>query len=151
MSVATTYPAVVDAMFAMVLADWQAGAPGIVGTIPEVRWQGDESPQAPAVGTYWLRVTEQLVIEQQTSLSGSTGQKLYTSQGLIYAQVFCPSSDPPSYTNGRFLARLCRNTFRKREPGDLVWFRNAKIVPVGLSGAWYQFNVSATYQFDEIS
>jgi hypothetical protein len=137
-------------MFAMVLADVEAGAPAIVGAVPVIRWQGNEEATPPAVTAYWLRVTESLVIEQQSSLSGGTGAKRYTSQGIVFTQVFCPASDPAGYTKGRFLARLCRNTFRKREPGELVWFRNAKIVPVGLSNAWYQFNVSATYQFDEI-
>lgn len=148
----TTYAAAVDAMYAMVQADWIANAPGIVGiqTVPEIRWQGAEKPQAPPAGAYWLRVTEQMVTESQTALAGGYGAKLYTSQGLIFAQVFAPANDPPAYTRGRALAAMCRNTLRKREPRDLVWFRNAKIAPIGLSGAWYQFNVSATFQFDEL-
>jgi hypothetical protein len=152
MGATTTYPAAVDAMFAMVLADWSANAPGIVGTtgVPEVRWQGVENPNSPAVGTYWLRVTEQIVIESQTSLAGGDGRKRYTSQGVIFSQVFVPVSDPAAYTRGRVLSEMCRNTFRKREPNDLVWFRNAKITPVGLTTGWYQFNISATFQFDEI-
>jgi hypothetical protein len=148
----TTYPAAVDVMYGMLYGDWQSQAARIIGqeTAPEMRYQGIEYAKPPAVTAFWSRLSEQLVIESQASLAGSNGSKIYTSQGLIYAQIFCPQAVPGATDTGRLLAYMMRNTLRKRVTDETVWFRDATIVPVGLDSGWFQFNVKAKYQFDEL-
>jgi hypothetical protein len=150
MGAPTTYSAAVDTMFTLLATAWQTGATAIVGSVPAIRWQGNETATPPPANTYWARVSEQQVISDQYSLSGGNGQRLYNSQGLLYMQIFCPTTDPPSYTNGRLLANLVQNALRQRVADDSVWFTKQKIVPVGVSNSWYQFNVSAAYQFFEL-
>lgn len=148
-----TYPQAIDAMFAMFKTAWEAGASVIVGSVPEIRWAGVEKPDKPIVDVYWCRVSQQTVLEGQTTLKtgiAPSENRRYTSTGLLFVQLFCPMSDAQAYDKGRQLAVLARNAFRGNETTNGVWFRNARINELAPEENAYRFNIVVEYEYDDI-
>lgn len=148
----TTYTQAVDAMFALFRTAWNAGAVAIVGTVPEVRWQGVEGKEKPPVSGYWCRVSTQSVIEQQTSHKSGLApdeSRRYTSSGLLFVQLFCPMSDAQAMDKGRRLAMLARDAFRGKETNN-IWFRNCRINELPPDENAYRFNIVVEYEYDDI-
>lgn len=148
---ATDYVTAIDEMFSLFYEAWLAQSSDVVGYVPEVRWPGVEEPQTPDFSKYWLRVSQQTVIEEQTALAGSDSKRRYTASGLIFVQLFCPKSEADAMENGRKLAVVARNSFRGKTTSGKVWFRNARINELTPEESAYRFNVVAEYEYDEVS
>lgn len=149
----TTYADAIDAMFAKFRTAWIAATAAIVAYVPEVRWPGVENPALPSTDVYWARVSQQTVIERQTTLSndvGEPGKKRYTTSGLIFVQIFCPKSDSRAMERGRALAVVARNAFRGHTASGVVWFRNAHVNELPPEELALRFNVVAEYEYDEL-
>jgi len=144
-----TYEEAIDEIFGIFNAAWLDNSAAVVGYVPEVRWPGVEEPEKPDLSKFWARVSQQTVIEGQSSLrNGDAGQR-YTTDGLVFVQIFCPKSDSLGMTNGRKLAIIARNSFRGNATSGQVWFRNARINELPPEENWYRFNVVAEYEYDE--
>lgn len=148
-----SYTQAVDAMFALFNVAWSAGAAAIVGSVPQIRWQGVEGTSPPPVNGYWCRVSTQNVIEQQTTHKTGIApneNRRYTSSGLLFVQLFCPMSDAQAMDKGRQLAMLARNAFRGKSTSNDVWFRNARINELSPEDNSYRFNIIVEYEYDDI-
>ena len=145
----TTYANAVSEMFERFYTVWQVDSIGVVGSVPEVRWQGVETGEKPNFDSYWARVSQETVDEQQSTLrNGGTGQR-YRTDGLLFVQIFCPKSDPQGMENGRALAVIARNAFRAHTTPSGVWFRNPRISELEAEEKWLRLNVLVQYQYDE--
>lgn len=144
-----TYEEAIDEIFGIFNAAWFGDSAAVVGYVPEVRWPGVEEPEKPELSKFWARVSQQTVIEGQSSLRNGDGGQRYTTDGLVFVQIFCPKSDSLGMTNGRKLAIIARNAFRGNATSGQVWFRNARINELPPEENWYRFNVVAEYEYDE--
>lgn len=147
----TNYVSAVDQMFALFNVAFLASAPAVVGYVPDIRWQGINEGTKPDAAKYWCRVSQQTVIEEQTTLAGSDGKKRYTASGLVFVQLFCPIADVEASPKGRLLAVIARNAFRGKTTSGKVWFRNVRINELSNEESAVRFNVVAEYEYDEIS
>lgn len=145
----TTYENAVSEMFERFYSVWQAGTTAIVGYVPEVRWQGVENGQAPGYDKFWVRVSQQTVLEQQSTLRNPTCGQRFRTDGLLFIQLFCPKSDPSAMEFGRKLATLARNAFRGYTTASGVWFRNPRVSELESEERWVRLNVTVNYQYDE--
>ncbi len=146
-----SYEAAIDEMFDAFNVAWLANSSAVASYVPEVRWPGVEEPEIPEASKFWARVSQQTVDEGQSTLrNGDAGQR-YTTDGLIFVQIFCPKSDSESMTKGRKLAIIARNAFRGHSTSGNVWFRNARINELSPEEKFYRFNVVAEYEYDENS
>lgn len=147
------YSDAIDAMFGIVQASIASISIGIV-PIVQTRWPGTDETDGPPQGIYWARVSEQSVLGEQTSLStdvGLAGTKRYTNTGLLFIQIFCPKSDVKSVENGRLISTALLTALRSPVIiGGNLWFKRQQLKPMIMNTDNYQFNVSATYSFDEI-
>lgn len=149
-----TAPQAIDEMYAVVNNAVVNGAAAIVGTVPEIRWDGVEETSAPPMNEYWLRVSsEEIDAAQSTMNSGiAPGEKqLYTATGLLFVQLFCPKSSPQAKEFGEQLAELVRNAFRGVETPGGVWFRNPRATPIPSQGNALRFNVVVEYEYDSVA
>lgn len=146
----TTYEDAIDEMFSIIRLAFNSNAGAIVGYIPDIRWPGIKEEGTPDASKFWARVSQQTVIEEQTTLRGNAGEKRYTASGLIFVQLFCPFSDVAGYPKGRKLAKMARNAFREAPSSGKVWFRNARINELASEDGAYRFNVVTEYEYDEI-
>lgn len=143
------YSEAIDAMFSRFYTDWLSGTTAIVGTVPEVFWQGVELPEKPIVDEFWCMVSTQTVMSEQATFRNNI--KRYTTSGLLVVQLFCPRSDSQSMQKGRELAELVQTTFRSGETANGVWFRKVRINELPAEENSYRFNVVVEYEFDEIA
>lgn len=144
-----SYEDAIDDIFAQINTEWIANTPDITGNIPTLYWQGVEEPNPESFSSYWGRVSQQTVLDEQAGFrNGSCGQS-YTNEGLVFVQIFCPKSDAQSMEKGRKLAIVARDAYRGKSTSGKVWFRKVTINEIPPEGNWYRFNVVAEYEYDE--
>jgi hypothetical protein len=107
----------------------------------------DKTGEIPTSDVPWARATIQHATGQQSSLAGSSGTKRFTETGTLFVQVFTPVGD--GSTACYRLATLVRDAYRDARDGEL-WFRNVQLNEIGISGAFRQINVTATFSYDEV-
>lgn len=112
----------------------------------------DEPPAAPAAGTSsppsWARVTVTHGPRGQGSLADHEGKRRYTAVGLIIIQVFTPSGNGLSISDD--LCKILEDALDGAVTPSGVWFRNVRSSEIGKSGPWFQTNVVAEFEYDEI-
>lgn len=144
-----------DEMLAMFVAAWNAGSAAIVGYIPEIRYGGVDNPTKPDSSKYFCRISIQTVDEQQSTLSSAVKAepgRRYTTNGLIFVQVFAPLSDSLSDRNGKKLSELAKKAFRGKATAGKVWFLNGRVQDnLASEEQFARFNVVTEYQYDELS
>ena len=144
-----TYDQAIDEIFQQINEVWLADSAAIVGSTPTLYWPGVEEPNPVNLATYWGRVSQQTVIEQQATLRNGTCGQTYITEGLVFVQIFCPKSDARAMEKGRKLAILARDAYRGKSTLGKVWFRNARVKEVPPELKWYRFNVVTEYEYSE--
>ena len=144
-----TYDAAADEIYGLLNDAWQAGAAAFnEGEVPRIVWPY-KSESAPSVDTVWARVSRQTVREGQSTLQDD-GSKRYTSDGLLFVQIFAPLRDGKAGWRLQRLAMLARDCFRGQSTPGGVWFRNMRIQELKPDAKSYQIKVVTEYQYDEI-
>ncbi len=82
------------------------------------------------------------------SLTGGLSTTKYTRTGLMVVSIFIPNGNGLSL--GRSLGKTVADAFEGKATASAVWFRNVRIIEVGPSAEWYQFNVVIEFVYDEI-
>lgn len=96
----------------------------------------------------WARITLQHAVGSQASLANRSGQKRFRRSGLVTVQVFTPLGT--GLNIGDKIYKIVVDAFEgKVTPGN-VWFRNVRLNEVGPSGSWFQANIIADFEYDEI-
>lgn len=121
----------------------------LLGYQPVVVYQGVESTGVMPTDKIWLRLSQQTVIEEQSALAGNDLKRRYTSDGLIYAQIFIPKLTGV-YTNGVKIAEYIKKAFRGKQTSSAMWFRNVRIQELAPEESWFRLNVVSEYQYDQI-
>jgi hypothetical protein len=96
----------------------------------------------------WARINLRHGPRSQANLAGDGATRRYTSVGLLTIQVMAPS-DSTIGTDDSLVAQFIAAYSGKTTSGG-VWFRNVRGVEVGEDGAWFQTNVYAEFEYDEI-
>jgi hypothetical protein len=140
-------------MLAAVDTAWQAGAGAIVGSSPDIRYQGVEEGPLPGADKFWMRAGTQGVSNHQRGhrmpLTGIS-KPVHDNKGFITLQIFAPMNSPTAYAKGELLAQLGQAIFMATETGGSIWFRNPRIRELDNDGTWYRWNVIADYQFSQV-
>jgi hypothetical protein len=122
----------------------------IIGEALIVNYQGVTTEEKMPVDKFWSRVSIQTVIEEQTALAGNDLKRRYTSNGVVFVQLFIPVIRLPDYEKGTKLAQLIKTAFRGKQTENCIWFRNTRIQELPKENAWFRINVVSDYQYDEI-
>lgn len=97
----------------------------------------------------WARVQITHGPGSQTSLADSSGKTRYTKFGLLTIQVFTPVGD--GLTNADTLVESLESGVRNVSTPNGVWFKNVRSNEIGVDGPWFQTNVLAEFQYDQVS
>jgi len=153
MSIELVYEQYIDAMFAHFMERWTDGEVHTLLTYDtEVRFVGVHAPK-PDNSKFWIRISQQTVLERQKTLStceGAPGKKRYSSEGLLFIQLFCPLHHPQSMELGRKLATIARSAFRGQSVSG-VTFRRARIQELDPEQELNRFNIVTEYEYDELA
>lgn len=151
----TTYSQARDEMYGLINTKIKDESTAIMGYIPRVYWNGTTPRHKGKRSRMFLRVSNQIVFESQTTLStceGEDGQKRYTTSGLVFIEFYMPRSDNQSNLHGESLAVILRNAFRKAPSGDSgIVYRNARLLNgIPNEEQFYRLNVVTEFEYDEI-
>lgn len=132
-----------DAILSRFKTVWDADAES--AGLPIV-WS-DAKGDPPETG-HWARVTVRHVTAGQATLSGETGNRRFRREGIVTAQVFTQFGTGAAKSDR--LAKVVMGAFEGYAAPGGVWFRNVRLVEVGQSGNFYQVNVLADFEYDEV-
>lgn len=150
-----TYTEAIDAIFTRFRTTWIDGRVlSLLSYDTEIRWTGILKEDPPVSNRFWVRVSQQTVLERQQTLSsceGLPGKKRWRTHGLVIVQLFCPKSVARNMELGRKLAIIARDAFRGKTAGN-VWFYRARIQDnIPPEQEVNRFNVVAEYEYDELA
>jgi hypothetical protein len=138
-----------DQMLALFKAAWDAGPPS-QGVL--VLYDGVEGEKPSSTSVPWARVAvrHNPVQPGQVTLGQADGRRRFTRTGLVFVQLFTPTGDGLSLADS--LATIARSAFEgvATTPGNVI-FRAVSVSEVGPEeGGWYQTNVTALFEYDQI-
>lgn len=145
-----TFDSARDEILGLFKTQWDAETPAVNGgNVPRVEWPGVDSGSPPPAGAAWARIVVRHATSRQTTF-GETGNRRFTRPGLVTVQVFAPTADGIGLSLAEKLAIIARDAFEGRGTASGIWFRNVRITEIGPDGTWYQMNVLAEFQYDEL-
>lgn len=122
----------------------------LLGYVPNLVIQGVQSPGKQPTDKIHLRFSQQTVIEEQATLAGSDLKRRYTTDGLVFVQIFSPIASLNDYANGLKVAELVKSAYRGKNTENCMWFRNTRIQELPPEEAWFRVNVVSEYTYDQI-
>src|SRR5690554_1219021 len=96
----------------------------------------------------WARVVVQHIQGQQSSLSNLSNKRRYTKRGLLTIQLFTPTGDGLQKSDQ--LVEQFEAAVRNVSTPNGVWFRNVRSSEVGEDGPWFQTNILAEFEYDQV-
>ena len=123
---------------------WEAEA--ISASIPVLYW--DIAQDVPTSGS-WVRVTVRHFAGNKSSLSNEAGSRRFTHTGTVFVQIFTTHEDGMVLADD--LAIIAMRAFEGEvtSPGRVI-FRQVRLNEVGQDGQWFQTNVLADFEYDNI-
>lgn len=109
-------------------------------------WQ-NVADSIPSSVSPWARTTIEHVISSQASLTNASSTTRWQREGLITVQVFVPAGKGP--VDWAPLVKILMDAFEGKTTSG-IWFRNVRFNEIGPDGDFYQVNVFAEFQYDEI-
>lgn len=140
---------------AMFLSSWDTSqwlGQGLPFTEPPlIRWEGIADPsESPSPDAPHARFTFDPMIGKQGSLAGDTGTRLWDELGLIMVQSFGPLSSGYGLQMAEYMAIMAQRVYQGKTSPNCMWFRNCRVVRVGASGAWYQYNTIIEFDYNQM-
>jgi hypothetical protein len=131
-----------DQMLAVFKAAWDpTGHPARYDDVA-----GDE----PSGVAAWARVLVRHAPggRRQATLSGEAGARRFRATGTVIAQVMAEFGKGLNLADS--LAKIVKDAFEGKTTSGGVIFRNVSSAEVGKSGQWWQTNITADFEYDEI-
>ena len=107
----------------------------------------DVSDDPPTSGA-WARVTVVHDSGEQATLASHQGLRRYHRTGTIIVQLFTPAGGGQVLSDA--LGKVVTDAFEGVTTESGVIFRNVIPKEIGQDGAWFQVNVQAGFEYDEV-
>jgi len=101
----------------------------------------------PDSETVWARAVIRHAEGGQGSLAGAYGAQRWERIGTLHIQIFAPIGDG---NNAGYSAAQSVVDAYQNFKHDCLWFRSVRLNEVGSDGAFEQFNVLATFIYDDV-
>lgn len=138
-----------DEILTLFKTAWDAGASGVEVVYDDTPTDKPSAAQlANENATAWARVTLRHSIGRQASLSGAQAVRRWEREGTLFVQIF--TSYGTGLQTADTLAKVAVDALEGATTPGGVWFRDVSFREVGIDGPWYQTNVVATFQYDEV-
>jgi hypothetical protein len=147
-----TYTQACDEMFDLFNAAWNAGSSAIVGYVPTIRWQDNDTGVLPINTAFWCRVSIQTIASGQTSFCSSVdaaGKRRYTTNGLFVIQIFGPKNRPEAAGEMRDLVEMILPTLRSKTTNVIL--RKATPNEISPENGCSRTNVFCEFEYDDIT
>ena len=137
-----------DTILSTFTTAWNAITP----TVPPLLYE-DSKQEVPDTQVSWARIqVRHNVFTQETiggRLSTGGGGRRFRRFGLVTVQIFTKAGDGLRTSDS--LAKVALDAFEGVDAGaDTIEFRNVRLNEIGRDGEWFQVNVLAEFEYDEI-
>jgi len=113
-----------------------------------VKYDNVGKSAVPSGQTPWARVVLRHTDSDQASLSGANGTQRWERTGLLTVQIFTPPGK--GLAESTDLPTIIQNAYEGQTTASGAWFRDVAVNEVGPDGDFYQTNVVAIFEYDEI-
>lgn len=137
-----------DDLMGKIQTQWDAGS-----TAGELLLYEDRSGERPSANDtnavqLWGFVQVRHFSSSQPTLASDTGAKRFRREGLLTLQLFLPQGD--GLTLMDTIGQEFLNALEGERTANGVAFREVRVVEIGEDGPWFQANVLANYEYDEV-
>jgi len=102
----------------------------------------------PTTTSPWARVVLRHATSEQATLSGVAGNRRFRRSGSITVQIFTPVGE--GLPSDEDLPKIVQDAYEGvTTPGGVI-FRSVAISEIGSDREWFQVNVVASFEYDEI-
>lgn len=114
----------------------------------------DNEKYSPPTIDPWARFVVRTTPGGLDTIGGGVGNRRYLRNAVGITQVFIPAQQgatSPGVAPVDTLSRTVREIFEGNNLlGGRVWFKDVEIAEIGPSGKWFQTNITASFQYEEI-
>ena len=126
-----------DEILTLFKSAWDIGASGI----PLYYW---DVPHDPPSADDWARIT----VRHATGGNDAIGNRLFFRTGLVTIQLFTKYGE--GLTQNDTLAKVAVEAFQGQHTAGGVWFRNVRLNEIGIDGKWFNSNVLADFEYNQV-
>lgn len=113
------------------------------------KWENVAQKTTPPSGQHpWGRIILRHTESSQTSLAGADGKRRFTRLGVLQMSIFEPVGQGMAADTD--LPEIMKNAYEGVTTAGGVMFRDVTIREIGADGDFYQTNVSASFEYDEV-
>jgi len=139
----TSHAAARDAIGTKLKTAWDAQTP----PVPLMLYD-DVKGDVPKDGISWARVQVRHNESNQVTLGEVAGRR-FRRFGIVLVQIFTPFGDGLDAADA--FAKVANDAFEGEETSpDEVIFRNVRVNEIGQSGDWFQTDVLADFEWDQV-
>lgn len=102
----------------------------------------------PTTQVSWARVKTRHTTAQQASLSGALGTRRFERHGILTIQIFEPTGK--GLSGATDLPKIIQDAYEGEETANGVWFRDVVLNEIGPDGDFFQTNIVASFEYDQI-
>lgn len=113
-----------------------------------VAWPDKEFVIPKDTTVTWARFVIRHATGGNVSLGSANGTKRYNRAGVLAVQLFTPIG--LGYSTTDLLTSIIMEAYEKGSTPNGVWFRNVRLVEVGVTDGWNQTNVISEFEYDEV-
>lgn len=129
------------------LADWAGMG---IGAAPFIAWEGRDNPHPPNNSKPYAAFFVRHAAGFQDSLAGATGKRKWARVGTLVVQCFGSLSGSRGLEDATNMATIAQRIYQGKQSENCIWFRDVTVKEVGPSGGWYQMNLTAAFEYDEL-
>lgn len=135
-----------DDLYQLITDAWGDNGPIDFEDKPRSR---NEDPIPPKESIPWLRVQMRHTTGRQATLANDKGARRFRRTGVFTVQVFCPMGS--SLRKPRELSKIVNDALEGVATPHGVLLRNVRMPEIGSQGGhWFQTNVIADFEYDEV-
>jgi hypothetical protein len=97
----------------------------------------------------YARVSIRHSFGHQSGLSGGGGSRKYTNVGMLIIELWYPQGK--GFGEVDLFAQLLIDALRGVSTTNGVWTRNVRMIEIAQSGIWFQTNVLADFEYDQVA
>ena len=134
-----------DDLYELVTEAWGDRGPIDYEQVPR---SPDDGPIPPLDMVPYIRMKMTHATGRQVTLSNEVGNRRFRRTGVFAVQVFTPQGG--SLRDAEELSKLVNDALEGQPTPHGVLIRNVRMGETGSSGAWFQTNVTADFEYDEV-
>lgn len=142
-----------DEICELVYNAWNAVTVEVLGSAAEIRMPRVVTRDPVDIGKHWARVSIQSVASQMSGFGvyADGTKRQYTEHGVLFVQLFAPSTTLTGGEEQDKIASGLRGFFRAASTDSCVRFRHARIndLPSDKDTKQLRINVVADYEYHE--